>query len=155
MPNLHIKLEPAGTTPPTHHPEVLLVTGPIIPIQLEVPPPLTKSLTEAGLPVPAPVSGLGLIDTGASVSCVDSGVPGKLGVKPIGTTTLTGATGSGLRALFPMRLVIPAIQLTLDYQYVTEADLSPLGYVALLGRDFLEKATLIYHGNVGEYALSV
>ncbi len=154
MPIFHTKLLHQGTpqAPPT--PELLQATGPVGQVQLEVPAALAQRLVAASTPIPAPVVGLALIDTGATVSCVDSSVPPRLTVNPVGRTTLSGATGRGASALYPMRLVIRGVGLTVDYSHLVGAELSPMGYVALLGRDFLSRTLLVYHGPVGEYTLS-
>jgi predicted aspartyl protease len=116
---------------------------------------LVKSLVAQGLSAPPPVVGLALVDTGASVSCVDATLPSKLGVKPTGVTQLYGATGGGSSSVYPMRVVIQGIAWTLDFQRLVEANLAPLGYVALLGRDVLSRMSLHYLGHVGEYTLAV
>jgi hypothetical protein len=88
------------------------------------------------------------------VSCVDPSVAARLTVNPVGTTTLAGATGRAPSPMYPMRLVVPGNGMTLDYSGMVGANILSLGYVALLGRDVLRNAMLLYVGHVGEYSLS-
>ena len=156
MPVFHSRYQATGEPPVVFHPELLQGNGPIVQVQLEAPPALVKSLLSGGGTAPTPVIGPALIDTGASVSCVDASVPPKLGVNPIGTTHLHGATGGGASSMFPMRVVVLNMaNWTLDFQYMVQASLSPLGYVALLGRDVLRAGSLHYLGHVGEFQISV
>jgi hypothetical protein len=134
MPVYHLKVHPTSTAAPASFPDLLQVLGPCVPVQLEVTPALALSLTGAGKPVPAPVSGLA--------------------VNPVGTTTLAGATGRAPSPMYPMRLVVPGNGMTLDYSGMVGANILSLGYVALLGRDVLRNAMLLYVGHVGEYSLS-
>lgn len=156
MPVFHNKYNAPGEAPTVYHPELLQAAGPMMQVQLEAPPALVNKLTSEGSPAPSPINGPALVDTGASVSCVDRSVPARLGLSPIGTTQLSGATGGGLRSLYPMRIVVQGMgNWTLDFQYVVEADLAPLGYVALLGRDVLRFTVLQYFGHVGEFTVSM
>jgi len=156
VPVYHSKFNAPGDPPPSFHPELLQAAGPIIQVQLEAPPALVKVLVASGKPAPKPVVGPALIDTGASVSCVDSAVPAKLGVNPVGTSQLYGATGGAPSPMYPLRVVFVGMtNWTVDFQYLVQATLSPLGYVALLGRDVLRITSLQYLGLTGEFVFSV
>jgi hypothetical protein len=150
----HLKVHPVGAPPGANFPDLLQARGPYVDVELRVPPALAASLAAAGKPVPAPINGPALLDTGASVSCVDKSVPPKLGLNPVGTTILQGAKGGGPSSLFPMRLEIQVMKWTIDYSNMVEADLAALGYLAIIGRDVLRLAQFVYHGHVGEYTLS-
>lgn len=67
-------LVPQGTgQAPSPFPAGLRMSGPVIPVQIEIPSALADRLQQSGQAIPAPVSGLALVDTGASVSAVDAG----------------------------------------------------------------------------------
>lgn len=153
MPTYTGKFYPQGTPVPSPSPGGLRTLGPIIPVQIEIPLVLNQQLQAANKPIPPPVTGSALIDTGAGASAIDRQVPGKLGVSPIGTTNVSTPSGQSPHNLYPIRVVWAGL-LTLDYQAVIDADLAPQGLVALLGRDFLERALFIYDGPNGEFRIS-
>lgn len=69
--------------------------GAIIPILLHVSGPRQQVLRAANQPIPPPVLGRGLIDTGASGTAVDPSVVQALGLVPTGTINIvTPSTGA-------------------------------------------------------------
>ncbi len=46
--------------------------GPVLPVEIAVPSALSRFLSAQNQQIPAPMTGLALIDTGATRSCVDS-----------------------------------------------------------------------------------
>ena len=54
--------------------QALYQSGPIIEVVLAVPTALAQKLAAAGRPIPKPVNGLALLDTGATNSCIDEDV---------------------------------------------------------------------------------
>lgn len=55
-------------------PVVLVQRGPIIQVSLSVGQAVAEQIRAAGGELPPPVSGLALVDTGASVTCIDDAV---------------------------------------------------------------------------------
>lgn len=45
--------------------------GAYFPIEVHVPTQIADALTKQGASVPTPVSGVGLIDTGATITCIE------------------------------------------------------------------------------------
>jgi hypothetical protein len=126
--------------------------GPILPVQVEVPQALAAQLQSSGAAVPSAIGGFGLIDTGASLSAVDSGVIQRLGIQAVGVANVGTAGGHQQQALYPAR---------------DEFQLSPRGetvrsrvsglnvpLVALLGRDILRSFVLVYNGPGGGFTLA-
>jgi predicted aspartyl protease len=128
-------------------------SGAIITVGFLVSSPRQAALKKAGLPVPPPVVVKCLVDTGASGTCVDPMVIQQLQIPPSGTVSIhtpsTGATpcicnqfdvGIGIimdnGEVHLPGMIIPVI----------ESDLKAQGIQALLGRDILEQAVLIYDG---------
>jgi hypothetical protein len=70
--------------------------GPVIDVLVGVSPPRAQQLALANAPVPAPVSARLLVDTGASVTCLDRAILASLGLAPTGNVAMatpsTGAT---------------------------------------------------------------
>lgn len=153
MPIYAGKFYPQGTQAPPPFSGGLRARGPVIQVQIEVPLALSKQLQASSIPIPQPLTGLALVDTGATSSAIDKQVPGKLGVSPIGTTKGSTASGPSTHNLYPIRIVWPGI-MNMDFQAVIDADLAPQGLIALLGRDFLERAILVYDGPTGEFRLA-
>lgn len=76
------------------NPSVLAKAGPVLAVEVSIPVALTEKLTKESKPIPQPKTGLALIDTGATHSCVDDDVISQLGVNPIGRTKIHGVCGS-------------------------------------------------------------
>lgn len=155
MPIFKAKFFPgARAQPAVNHPAALQGLGPLVPVQVEVPTALALQITEAGGQVPQPVTGNALIDTGASVSGVDLPVLASLGVNPVGTTRRGTAGGQQQTSLNPIKMVLTPINLPVEYSSVIGVDLSGMDIVALLGRDFLKRALLVYDGPSGEITIA-
>jgi len=133
-------------------PEALRARGGIFPVQISLPQVLADYLGQRGLPIPPPVSGNALIDTGASVSVVDLSVLSTLQISPISVVTVLTPTGSARQNLYPARFILPAV--VIDVTGVIGANLRPQNIVALIGRDILSRFLLIYHGPAGRITLT-
>jgi predicted aspartyl protease len=132
-----------------------VAAGPRAAVQLEVPPALAKQLAASGFPVPAPVTGTALIDTGATRSAIDRSVVARLGLNPIGLVTLGTAGGTSVQALYPLKLVLQQINSTVEFESVTGCDLGATDLVMLIGRDVLRLRTFTYDGVSGQYSLAM
>jgi hypothetical protein len=140
-------------------PAGLLQIGPVLPVEIAVPSALSKFLSAQNQPIPAPRTGLALIDTGATRSCVDSQVISSLGVNPIGITSLGTARGRSQHHLYPAKFNFPAIRFEMEFDSVVGVDLSGQGagkiqIIALIGRDVLSRCILIYYGTKGSFSLA-
>lgn len=141
-------------------PSALSKSGPVIAVEISIPKALADEFAKKNQPIPSPVSGLALIDTGATMSCVDDDVITKLGVSPIGQTTISGSNGSHTVNTYPSHFRFPAISgFEIDFTSTVGIDLQvqkvgnqPI--VALLGRDVLSKCVLVYNGHLGMYTLT-
>lgn len=123
-------------------------------VQIEVPEALSKQLAASGQSVPQPVTGMALIDTGATMTAVDTSVVAALGVNPVGVVPVGTAGGPATQPVYPIRLQIQGVGLVLNFSRVTGAPLKPMNLVALLGRDVLSRMILIYDGPSSEYVLT-
>lgn len=139
--------------PPAH---ALLAQGPVIDIQIGVSSTLAQYLNNNGTTVPTPISGLALIDTGASTTCIDSTIPIRLGINPVGTGTMAtpSSTGSPM-SLYPVKLDVIGFQMTVELPHAAGVTLNNQGIIALIGRDFLQNCTLIYNGFTWEITLGI
>jgi aspartyl protease len=119
------------------------------------------ALVAASQPVPAIVRIRGLIDTGASCTCIDPSALTTLGLSPTGTAMVnsptTGATPKTTNQ-YDVSLVIPHATLAPLRRTtiaVIETELfAAQGFHALIGRDVLADCVLYYNGDRGFYSLS-
>ena len=150
MPVYKSKLHSEGQVPLPANPGLLIGTGPLVPVQIEVPEALAKLLADAGKAAPPPATGMALIDTGATASVVDVSLVDSLGVNPVGTVKVGTAGGPVTQPVFPIRIQLQGPAFTFDFSRVTGAPLKEMGIVALLGRDVLAKMLLVYDGPTSE-----
>jgi hypothetical protein len=61
------------------------------------------------------IAGIGLIDTGATRSCVDALIMKQLGVHPIGIATSGTAAGPVNHSLYPAHFTFPAAKIEIDF----------------------------------------
>jgi len=97
-----------------------------------------------------------LLDSGASVTGIDSEMLQRLQYPPIGITNLSSPSGTMKTSIYMVRLIIPSQadpgfprnipRIVMDNVRVIAVNLSNQPYKILLGRDILSKVVLIYNG---------
>lgn len=141
---------------------IITSLGAIIEVHVHVTVPLLGKLQAAGHAIPPPVLVRGLVDTGASSTCLDPSVIGQLGLLPTGSTPVHTASTAGrpqLRNQYDISVWLPIqrsakphnIRRTLP---VIETDLSNQGIELLIGRNILEGCLLVYDGAAGSMTLA-
>lgn len=138
----------------------LQTNGPVLPVQVLLPRVLEQLFQQQKKPVPQPVSGFALIDTGASKSCVDAGVIKTLGVNPIGQIQGLTAAGPTQHPVYPARFRFPQQKFEIDFSSVLGVNLSRYTVmrqriIVLLGRDVLAKCLFVYNGPVSSFILAL
>ena len=140
-----------------------LELGPVLPCFIGVSRERGDALVAAGMRVPEIVPVQGLIDTGASCTCVDPSVFETLGMSPTGKVPVyTPSTTEGTpheANQYDISIRIPGfrdhdpplIYLALP---VIEANLSHQGYDALIGRDILNACLFVYDARSGFFTLA-
>ncbi|SRR5712692_5393847 len=141
-------------------PAVLAHFGPILQVSVSIPQALAALYTSQQIPLPSPITGTALIDTGASRSCVHSPIMSNLGVNPIGVITSLTAAGPAPQNLYPAHFTFPAIGFNIDFTSVIGSDLTGQiingqQLIALIGRDVLSLGTFIYNGSMGTFSFAV
>jgi hypothetical protein len=133
--------------------------GPVLDCLVGVSLPRAQALQRAGQKSPAPVPVRGLIDTGASSTCVDPTCFTVLGLTPTGQIPIHTPSTSGTPHLadqYDVSLVLlhPRLQLTLHALPVIASTLKNQGIQALIGRDVLKGCLLVYDGAAGLFSLA-
>jgi hypothetical protein len=143
--------------------ELLAERGPVISVRIHPPPALERAWVAQGIPLPPPVPGLALVDTGASLCAINESSIRSLGVKPIGRVRSGSAAGVGECNVYPGRiaLLVRDGEMTLDHHRLTGVNLDDITLpgidrplIALLGRDFLQGFILHYDGPAGNWTLT-
>ena len=121
--------------------------------------PRATMLKAAGQPEPTPVKVRGLVDTGATCTCIDPSIIKQLGLTPTGTTVIrTPSTGTSSHSCSQYDVSIylphPTIVFKVAPLAVVESVLSNQGIHVLIGRDVLSNCFLFYNGAVGRFALA-
>ncbi len=90
---------------------------------------------------------LGLIDTGASESCIDAQLAERLGLPIIDVRTIGGAGGPSEHNVYLAQILIPSLDMP-QYGSFTGVNLVDGGqhHQVLLGRTFLRNTIMIYDG---------
>jgi hypothetical protein len=95
------------------------------------------------------------VDTVASGTCVDETIAQRLGVSPIDVVNISSASHTATeKSVYPVRLALMGTTLTVNASRAIGVPLQPQGFIALLGRDFLQRFVLIYNGPAGELSLA-
>jgi hypothetical protein len=151
----------------------MAVAGPIVYASWRVPEPLQAILQEAGRPVPNPVLGGLLLDTGAAKTCISEKAADDLGLKPTRLAKTYGAGGEYELSVVNARLGFRVSSARSEHEvsFETEAQVIPLleaggrqmglksgdneiRLIGLLGRDLLRHAQVSYDGINGRFEIS-
>lgn len=112
------------------------------------------ALQGANAPIPAVQACRGLVDTGASHTCIDPSVFTALGLQPTGSVPMHTPSTGGVPMnadTYDVGIVIPATPTSPSFQkpnmQVSAADLLiSQGFHVLLGRDVLSHCVMTYNG---------
>lgn len=139
----------------TLNPTALEKTGPILQVEISVPPALAEFLAKNQKPVPPPMVGKALVDTGASITAVELEVFTSLGISPISFRKVLTPSGQAQQNTFPVQIAFPGTPLPqMRFNEVLGSELKAQGFIALIGRDVLRHFILIYNGPGANFSLS-
>jgi hypothetical protein len=128
--------------------------APIINLAISVSSARRAALVALNAPIPALQNVRGLVDTGASHTCVDPTVLEALQLQPTGSVPMHTPSTAGVPMTadtYDVGLLIPCSPLTMPFQrptmQVTAANLlEAQGFHVLIGRDVLAECALTYNG---------
>lgn len=137
---------------------LLQARGPLMSIEVHAPPvvlQLAQSQGQTPSPPPPPATGLALIDTGASATVVDENALLALGVNPIGTTTVLTPSGAEQQLAYPAEIEFAGMPGRIQFASVLGSKhLAAQGIIALIGRDVLANALLVFNGPAGMFTIA-
>jgi hypothetical protein len=106
--------------------------------------------------VPAPASGLALIDTGAISTCIDEETARQMRLPIVNVVNMASASHASTKAnQYPVKLEVVGLPMSFNSAIATGAPLRIHGLIALIGRDMLQHCTLIYNGTIGQISLCI
>jgi len=134
--------------------------GPTLAVSVSIPQALADLYARQQRLLPSPITGIGLIDTGATRSCVHAPIMRNLGVNPIGVVTIGFAAGQALHNLFPAHFTFPAAGIDIDFASVVGVELAGQmingqQLIALIGRDVLSMGIFVYNGSMGTFSFAM
>lgn len=128
--------------------DILVTYGPTLVVDIGFDP---AYVTSGGtVPALAAPGILGLIDTGASESCIDSLLASQLQLPIVDRRNIAGAHGSHPVNMHLAQIHVPSLGLTIHGMFAA-VDLAGGGQThrALIGRTFLRHVTMTYDGKTG------
>jgi predicted aspartyl protease len=147
---------PDGKTIPVLPQVALRERGPVVQISITVEENIAKTLAQQGQPVPTPKTGWALIDTGASITCIDDAAAQELGLPVIDVVPMCSASHANTEQnVYPVQITIPGLWFNLQAPRAVGAALAPQGLILLIGRDVLQVCTLFHNGPAGEISLAI
>ena len=159
MPTLSIRVQSEGKD---QHGNVALANpstalrevGPIVYVTLYPFEDQIKSLAKKG-DIPTPVAGTALIDTGASVTCIDQSAARKAGLAIVDSGGISSVTHTNeVVPIFAGRLNIHGLSPVNTFR-AYGVNLESQNLIALIGRDLLASCVLVYNGTDDSFSLSL
>ncbi len=142
------------------HGDTLRSSGPIVPVEVGIPRILEEYCVRENIPIPPPVSGYALIDTGAFMSAVHEQLFQDFGIQPIDSIPTWTPHGDSRSFLYPAKMSFPALGVQdLDMGRVIGCELNWVTVdskqiIMLLGRDLLQNCLFIYNSKAATITLS-
>lgn len=115
---------------------------------------LIDQWTQQGITLPVPLSGKALIDTRASVTCIDDAIAQQLGLPVIDVVPMISASHVTQQNVYPIQFIVGG-QLIFNVERALGANLAAQGLILLIGRDVLQTCTLHYNGAAREFTLAL
>ncbi len=153
----YYSIKPDGSI--TEDPTLLRLAGPLLNVEISIPTALAQLYNQIKKPIPPPITGWALLDTGAYRTCVDNHTIQSLGVSAVGLEPTLTPAGKKDQNTYPAHFKFPGTNIDLDFGEVIGADLKGQTFnnqpiIALVGRDILSECVFIFNGKAGMYTLA-
>lgn len=161
MPILNVQLagesqRPDGSKIAIPPQAALLQRGPVVQVSVTVGQALAQQVLQKGGTVPPPVTGLALIDTGATSTCVDEEAAQRLPLPATDVVTVASASHPATQQnVYPIQIEVVGLPIAVNAPRAIGAPLKAQGILLLIGRDVLQHTVLIYNGPTGAFTLSI
>lgn len=149
-------LAPDGKQVPVPPQAALWRRGPCVQVTIELADQVAQELIKRKEPLPAPISGLALIDTGSMASCIDEEAAQSMRLPVVGIANLASASHPIHKAnQYPIKIKIQGLPISCNIPSAIGAPIKVQGLVAIIGRDMLQICCLIYNGSTGQITLCI
>ena len=161
MPILHQQFageaqDSEGNRSPLNPSRVLQMRGPVLQVTVSLAENVATQLLDRGDELPTPIPGLGLIDTGATATCIDDTLAQNLGLPVIDRGVITSASHEDIPVnIYPALIVFVGANIRINVERAAGVALASQGLAALIGRDVLQRCTMFYNGLTGAITLSM
>ena len=161
MPILHTQLTAQGQTPDGKTIAIppaiaLMQRGPIVQVTIGVEQNIAQQLLSQGIPLPQPVPGVALIDTGATSTCIDEAIAQQLNLPVIDVVSISSASHVETKQnVYPVLIEVVGIAIKFNAFRAIGVPLANQGIQVIVGRDLLQLCTLFYNGLIGSFTLSI
>jgi hypothetical protein len=115
MPILHVQITgqnkaPDGSLIPIDSSVAFVQRGPVVQASVSVAQQIAQPLLQKGLSLPAPISGIALIDTGATTTCIDEEAARQLKLPVVNVATVASASHSSTQHnVYPIQISIAGL----------------------------------------------
>ena len=137
--------------------ELLTAHGPTLRVDIGFDPDYIDPLSQSTSPPKLGINSVGaLVDTGASESCIDSGLAAQLNLPIVDRRYIAGAHGAEKVNMHLAHIHVPSLRFTI-YGTFAGVHLQAGGMIhqALIGRTFLRNVTMVYEGLTGTVSISM
>ena len=133
----------------------LTSAGPVLQLSVGPSRELMTVLSGVGARVASPQAVTALIDTGAHTTVLNPETVKRLGIQPVGVTTISTPSSTSPLACnrFHINVYLPE-DFVIENVFAIEAPMAGVPYHCLIGRDILRFATLVYVGPANQFTLT-
>jgi len=133
-----------------------MLSGPRVQVIVGLGRQFVESLLARGEPVPEPIVGDALIDTGAVRTCVDDQVARQLRLPVLGRANLSTASHASIQTnMHPVKIEFVGSGLSSNILQAPACSLASQKLAILIGRDVLQQFLLVYNGPLGQWTMTL
>jgi predicted aspartyl protease len=131
------------------------VRGPVFQVTVGLADNVSQQLVQQGKSVPNPISGLALLDTGATSTCIDDATAQVLTLPVIDRQKISTPSHDSVESnVYPALISFTGTPIKVNVLRAIGVALANQGLIVLLGRDMLQYFTIYYNGPFGQITIS-